>query len=500
MKKDGSPAKKKVVIAGGGTSGWLAAAALGKLLGQNLDIKLIESEEIGRIGVGEATIPPLKTFHILLGIDERELMSSIQATFKLGIEFINWAKKGDNYFHSFGIAGKDCWACDFQHFWLSGLKKGINEPYPKYSPETVAARSEKMFMGAEGGLNYAYHLDAGLYAEFLKKHSIKHGVQHIEGMIKKVNIRQDNGYIESLTLMDGSVIEGDLFLDCTGFKALLMEGALNTSYEPYGHYLPCDSAVALQTELVRSPRPYTQAIAHDWGWQWRIPLQHRVGNGMVYCSRYVSDDEALATLLGNLEGKPITEPRAFKYKTGRRSKGWNKNCVAIGLASGFLEPVESTSIHLAMSAILRLLKLFPLDEIQKSNVDEYNKQFREEMDRVRNFVILHYHATQRDDTAFWRYCRDMEIPPELAHRVKLFRETGAVPLQEKELFAVDSWVQVMMGQRILPEKYHPIVDLMDKDELGRFLGSLRMGVEKRVAMMPTHQQFIDGYCKSKMMK
>lgn len=499
MKENHTAANKKVVIAGGGTSGWLAAAALGKLLGQNLDITLIESEEIGRIGVGEATIPPLKTFHILLGIDERELMSSIQASFKLGIEFINWAKKGDNYFHSFGIAGKDCWACDFQHFWLAGLKNGINEAYTQYSPETVAARNEKMFMGAEGGLNYAYHLDAGLYAEFLKKHAIKHGVKHVEGFIKEVNIREDNGYIESLTLMDSRVIEGDLFLDCTGFKAMLMEGALNTSYEPYGHFLPCDSAVALQTDLVRTPRPYTQSIAHDWGWQWRIPLQHRVGNGMVYCSRYVSDDEALGTLLKNLEGKPITEPRAFKYKTGRRSKGWNKNCIAIGLASGFLEPVESTSIHLAMSAILRLLKLFPLDEIKESTVAEYNKQFRDEMDRVRNFVILHYHATQRDDTAFWRYCKDMEIPPELVHRIKLFRETGAVPLLEKELFAVDSWVQVMMGQRIIPEKYHPIADLMNKDELSHFLGGLRMSVEKRAQMMPTHQQFIDSYCKSKNM-
>lgn len=500
MREEVAPVKKKLVIAGGGTSGWLAAAAFGKLLGQNLDIKLIESEEIGRIGVGEATIPPLKTFHILLGIDERELMSSINATFKLGIEFMNWANKGDNYFHSFGIAGKDCWACDFQHFWLSGLKKGINEPYTKYSPETVAARNGKMFTGGEGALNYAYHFDAGLYADFLMKHSIKHGVEHVEGKIQKVNLRADNGYIESLTLTDGRIVEGDIFIDCTGFKGLLIEGALNTSYEQYGHFLPCDSAVAFQTDLARPPRPYTQAIAHDWGWQWRIPLQHRVGNGLVYCSRFVSDDEAIATLMNNLEGKPITEPRAFKYKTGRRIKAWNKNCIAVGLASGFLEPVESTSIHLAMSAILRLLKLFPLDEIKQSNVDEYNKQFRDEMDRVRNFVILHYHATHRDDTPFWRYCKTMEVPPELAHRIKLFRETGAVPLLEKELFAVDSWVQVMMGQGIIPEKYHPIVDLMDRDELSRFLESLRTNVEKKVAMMPTHQQFIDTYCKKKNAK
>ena len=488
--------RKKVVIAGGGTSGWLAAAALGKLLGKNLDISLIESEEIGRIGVGEATIPPLRTFHKLLGIDERELMSEIQGTFKLGIEFINWGRLGDNYIHSFGVTGKDCWACDFQHFWLSAQKKGIGESFGEYCLELMAARQGKMLGSDESGVNYAYHLDAGLYAGFLKKHSLKHGVKWIEGKITNVNIEPSNGFIQSLLLEDGRTVEGDLFIDCTGFSARLIEGALNTSYEPYGHYLPCDSAVAIQTELAGPPRPYTQAIAHDFGWQWRIPLQHRVGNGMVYSSRHVSDDEALSTLMSNLESPPITEPRAFKYRTGRRSKAWNKNCVAVGLASGFLEPVESTSIHLAMSAILRLLKLFPLDEIRQSTVDEYNRQSREEMDRVRNFIILHYHATERTDTAFWRYCKTMEIPEALAHRIQLFKDTGAVPLLEKELFLVDSWTQVMFGQHIMPERYHPIVDLMEERELDRFLKGLKAMVDKKLAQMPTHQAFIDSYCKA----
>ncbi len=491
--------KTKVVIAGGGTSGWLAAAALGKLLGKNLDICLIESDEIGRIGVGEATIPPLRNFHKLLGIDEQELMSSVQATFKLGIEFCNWGMKGDNYFHSFGVTGKDCWACDFQHFWLSGRKKDLAGEFGAYCPELMAAKECRILGSDQSGVNYAYHLDAGLYAGFLKQHSLKFGVKHIEGMIKNVLINSNNGYIESLELKDGQVIGGDLFLDCTGFSALLIEGALNIIHEPYGNFLPCDSAVAIQTELVGEPRPYTQAIAHDFGWQWRIPLQHRAGNGLVYCSRYVSDDEALSTLMKNLEGKPITKPRMFKYKTGRRVKTWSKNCVAIGLAAGFLEPVESTSIHLAMSAILRLLKLFPKNEICQIQVDEFNKQSKEEMERVRDFVILHYHATERTDAPFWRYCKNMEVPEQLAHRVKLFKDTGAVPLMLKELFLVDSWTQVMLGQRIMPDSYHPIVDMMDTEELGRFLDDLKKSVDKKVAQMPSHQQFIDHYCKAKPM-
>lgn len=491
------PNKKKVVIAGGGTSGWLAAAALGKLLGKSLDISVIESEEIGRIGVGEATIPPLRTFHKLLGINERELMSAIQGTFKLGIEFSNWGQKGDKYFHSFGVTGKDCWACDFQHFWLAGRKKGIADEFGSYCLELLAARQGKMLGSDESGVNYAYHFDAGLYADYLKNHSFRHGVKRVEGKIKTVNLEPTTGYIHTLTLEDGRQIEGDLFLDCTGFSAVLIEGALNTGFESYAKYLPCDSAVAIQTELAGPPPPYTQAIAHDFGWQWRIPLQHRAGNGLVYGRNYVSDDEALSTLMRNLNAPAITEPRSFKYKTGRRLKAWNKNCVAIGLTAGFLEPVESTSIHLAMSAILRLLKLFPQDEIRQVNVDEYNRQTREEMDRVRNFVILHYHATAREDTPFWRYCKEMEIPEALAHRIQLFRETGAIPLMEKELFLTDSWSQVMFGQGIMPQKYHPIVDQMSDRELERFLQGLKINVDKKLAQMPMHQEFIDSYCKAK---
>jgi tryptophan 7-halogenase len=486
---------RKVVIAGGGTSGWLAAAAISKLIGKHLDITLIESPEIGRIGVGEATIPTLRTFHRLLGINEREFMAHVQGTFKLGIEFSNWGNKGDRYFHSFGLTGKDCWACQFQHFWMAGKKYGIEVPFGDYCPESKAARLEKCG-SADEGVNYAYHLDATLYADFLKQLSIKHGVKHLEGFIKRVVISPENGYIKSLELKDGQEIEGDLFLDCTGFRAMLIGEALNTPYIPYGHYLPCDSAIALQTELVRAPRPYTQSIAHDFGWQWRIPLQHRAGNGLVYSSRHVSDDEALNTLMKNLEGRPVTEPRVIKYNTGRRMKAWNKNCIAIGLTAGFIEPLESTSIHLAMAAIYRLMRYFPQNEILMSNVEEFNKQSQEEMDRARNFVILHYHATQRDDSAFWRYCKNMEIPEALARRVQLFKDTGTLALEEKELFLNDSWVQVMMGQGIVPTSYHPIADMMDEAELTGFLGYLRGTVDEKVAAMPSHQELINQYCKA----
>ncbi len=486
---------RKIVIAGGGTSGWLAAAAISKVLGKNLDITLIESPEIGRIGVGEATIPTLRVFHKLLGINERELMAHVQGTFKLGIEFSNWANKGDKYFHSFGLTGKDCWACQFQHFWLAGKKYGIDVPFGDYCPESKAARLEKC-SGENDGINYAYHFDANLYADYLKAFSIKLGVKHVEGFIDKVIISPENGFIKSLLLKDGQNIEGDLFLDCTGFKAMLIEGALNTPWLPYGHYLPCDSAIAMQTELVRAPRPYTQAIAHDFGWQWRIPLQHRAGNGLVYSSRHVSDDEAINTLLKNLDGPAVTEPRVIKYRTGRRMKAWNKNCIAVGLTASFIEPLESTSIHLAMSAIYRLMRYFPQNEIVMSNVDEFNKQSSEEMDRARNFVILHYHATQRNDTDFWRYCKNMEIPEALAHRVQLFKDTAAIALEEKELFLNDSWVQVMMGQGIMPTAYHPIADVMGEMELKSFLRSLSGNVGEQVAAMPTHQQFINQYCKA----
>jgi len=488
--------KQKVIIVGGGSAGWMTGAALSKLLGKTLDVSLIESEEIGRIGVGEATIPPLRVFNQLLGINEQDFMRECQATFKLGIQFLNWGERGDDYIHSFGATGKVCWAGEFQHFWLGGLQQGIENEFGDYCLELKAARAGKFGFNKDVQLNYAYHLDAGMYAGYLKKFAIKNGLKWIEGKITDVFQNSETGFIESVQLTDGRKIEGDFFIDCSGFSAKLIEETLETGYENYQEYLPCDSAIPIQTEKAGEPRPYTQAIAHDFGWQWRIPLQHRVGNGLVYCSRFVSDDKAQQTLMTHLESELITEPKVLKYQTGRRAKVWNKNCVAIGLSSGFLEPVESTAIHLIMSAVLRLMRLFPHHQISQANVDEYNRQSKDEMEWIRDFIILHYKATEREDSPFWQYCKHMTVPETLAHRIRLFKETGRVCIADTELFKIDSWTQVMIGQRIQPENYHQIVDMMPQDELTRFLMILRNQVDSQLAQMPSHQQFIDHYCKA----
>ncbi len=487
---------KKLVIAGGGTAGWMAAAALSKLLGKTVNVTLIESQEIGRIGVGEATIPQLRVFHKLLGIDEQDFMRKTQSTFKLGIEFKNWKQANHSYFHSFGATGKECWACDFHHFWVKGQQHNIAAPFGKYCLEHEAALQGRMLGSDNAGVNYAYHLDAGLYAQFLKALAEKNNTQHIEGKIHHVNLHPTTRFIESLTLENGQTIEGDYFIDCTGFAARLIEQALHTGFESYQHVLPCDSAVAVQTESTDNMRPYTQAIAHPFGWQWRIPLQHRVGNGLVYCSRYTSDEQALDALLSNLESKPITEPRAFKYETGRRLKSWNKNCIAIGLASGFMEPVESTSIHLIMSQLLRFIRLFPCKEHSDALVDEFNQQTKIDMERIRDFLVLHYHVNQRHSDPFWAHCQTMDIPQTLQHKLNLFSETGNLMLNDTELFKIDSWTQVAIGQGLVPKQYHQIVDAMSRDELARFLTSIDTHVKQNVAKIPSHKDFIAHYCKA----
>ena len=485
----------KIVIAGGGTAGWMSAASLSKLLGKSFDITLVESDEIATVGVGEAAIPTLTAFHRLLGINEQAFMKATHATFKLGINFENWKKGDDEYMHGFGRVGKECWAGEFQHFWLHGKRNNIEFAFDHYSPEIQAAKAEK-FALTKGGLNYSYHLDATLYAKFLRTFAEAHGVKRIEGKI--IDVAKDNktGEIKSLQLANGNVIEGQLFIDCTGFVGLLIEKALHTGYEDWSHWLPCDSAVAVQTKSVSAPLPYTRSIARDSGWQWRIPLQHRVGNGLVFCSKYLADDDAKTLLMDNIEGEAINQPRVIKFKTGRRRKGWNKNCVALGLSSGFLEPLESTSIHLIMSGVLRLIRLFPFEGISPSAVNEYNHQLTTELEHIRDFIILHYHATQRADTPFWQYCKGMEIPESLKKRLDLFKETGRIFTSEGELFRVDSWAQVMLGQGVYPEQYHQIAAIMKPHELERFLSDIRQTIDKAVADLPSHQSFLDQYCRS----
>jgi tryptophan halogenase len=487
---------RKVVIAGGGTAGWVAAAALSQQLGDLLEITLVESEEIGTVGVGESTVPPMRVFNKLLRIDEQEFMRATAATFKLGILFENWGKIGDRYIHPFGRHGQSTWLGEFHHFWLRSREKGSTAQLGEYCVEWVAAKAGKFATSRDSDINYAYHIDAALYAKFLRKLAESRGVRRVEGKIKSVQQNAASGFIESLTLHSGETLPGDLFIDCTGFRGLLIEQTLHTGFEDWSHWLPCDSAVAVQTETVVPAMPYTSAIAHECGWRWNIPLQHRVGNGLVYCSRYLSDEDAKKKLLEAVDGKPIRQPWNIKIRTGRRRKAWNKNCVSLGLASGFVEPLESTSIHMIQMGVTRLMQLFPFNGITQSFVDQFNDESRVEIERIRDFIVLHYHTTERDDTPFWRYCRNMEIPASLARRIDLFRDGGHAMQIEGELFRVDSWTEVMLGQGIMPRHYHPVAAATPDADLTRLLDALRASISQKVAKLPSQQEFISQYCKA----
>lgn len=489
---------KRVVVTGGGTAGWVAAAALSQQLGEWLDIVLVESSDIGTVGVGEAAIPPMRTFHKLLRIDEQEFMKATSATFKLGISFENWGSVGNRYFHSFGKTGKETWLADFHHFWLSAREKGFAGSFGDYGIEHVAARYNKFATWPDSNVSYSYHLEAGRYASFLRRMCEERGLVRIEGKIAQVKQNPDTGFIEGLLLESGQLVEGDLFIDCTGFRGLLIEQALHTGYEDWTHWLPCDTAIAVQTESVRPAVPYTRSIAHQAGWQWQIPLQHRVGNGHVYCSRYISEEDAKNTLLQNISGELITEPRVIKFRTGRRRKIWNKNCVALGLASGFIEPLESTSIHLVMMGVARLLQMFPYAGINEVVVNEYNNLATEELEKIRDFIILHYKVTSRDDTPFWRYCRDMEVPESLRQRLDLFIAEAQAYQAGGELFRVDSWVQVMMGQGLIPKSYHPFARSMPEADLRTFLTQLKNKINQTVEKLPEHEAFVHSYCAATM--
>ncbi|MBZ6381282.1 tryptophan halogenase family protein [Sphingomonas sanguinis] len=487
-------APRRIVIAGGGTAGWMAAAALARTLGRAVSVTLVESDAIGTIGVGESTIPPIITFNRLLGINEAEFMAATQATFKLGIQFDGWKGPDDRYFHSFGLTGKDHWAAGFQHFWLDGVRRGHDEPYDEYCLELVAAREGKFAHLPDERMNYAYQLDSTLYGRFLRRMAEGDGATRIEGRIAEVDLNPDTGDIAALVLDDGRRVEGDLFLDCTGFRALLIERALHVGFDDWSHYLPCDAAVAVQTESVRPPVPYTRAIAHEAGWQWRIPLQHRPGNGIVYCSRYMDHDAARTKLLDTVEGKVLTEPNMLRFQTGARRKQWHRNCIAVGLSGGFLEPLESTSIHLIQRAILRLIRLLPGGPISAHDVAEFNDQQMTDMLQIRDFLILHYKVHERRDSAFWRQCADMDVPDSLAHKIALFRETGRVFRRNDELFAENSWVQVMMGQGITPESHHPITARLSDEELERLLSTLRQNVATTVRSLPPHADYVAHHC------
>jgi tryptophan halogenase len=487
-------AVRKVVIAGGGTAGWMAAITLSTQFSKLLDITLVESEEIGTVGVGESTVPPIVAFHKLLGIDERNFMTECAATFKVGIWFENWARIGDQYIHPFGRYGESTWMAEFHNFWLHSRAKGSQVPLGDYCYEWLAAMKGRFALRENPKINYAYHFDAALYARYLRKLSEPKGVKRIEGKIKDVRLK-NSGDVESLELADGRLIEGDLFIDCTGFRGLLIEGALKTGFEDWNHWLPCDSACAFQTIVDRPAEPYTACYAHEAGWRWNIPVQHRVGNGVVFCSRYMSDEEARAKLIADSGGRPVKDPWLIRIKAGRRLKAWNRNVVALGLASGFVEPLESTSIHMIMTAAVRLAHHFPFSGVTPSIVDRYNELSRYEIERIRDFVCMHYHFNERDDSQFWKDCRKIEIPDSLRQRVDLFKQAGYIYKVDGELFTVDSWISVMLGQRIQPGAYHHFAKVNDR-ELKEYMAKHRAQVAQVVNALPLHADFVKQYCNA----
>jgi tryptophan 7-halogenase len=489
----------KIVIVGGGTAGWMAAAALSELLKKkNCAITLVESEQIGTVGVGEATLPHLRFFNQRLGIAEPEFMQATNATYKLGIEFINWGQRGDAYVHPFGEFGRSINGVPFHHYWLKSHQQGNAHPIGDYSLPVVVAKQNRFAYPAadlnslSSTYSYAYHIDASLYARYLRQYSEQRGVVRSEGKVASVVQHPESGFIEAVIMESGESIEGDLFIDCSGFRGLLIEQTLQSGYEHWNQWLPCDRAVAIPCASVEAPIPYTRATADSAGWRWRIPLQHRVGNGHVYSSSFTTDEEALRALQGGLEGEAHAEPNFLRFNTGRRKAMWDKNCVAIGLSGGFLEPLESTGIHLIQLAIMKLIEFFPNKAMEPAYRDEFNRVMRMEIERIKDFLILHYRATQRDDTEFWKYCRNMTLPEELQRKIDLFLDTGYVVRYEEGLFLEPSWVAVYFGQRMLPRKYDSRVDLPAAEALDGELEKFREAIRRHAEAMPLHSEALAG--------
>jgi tryptophan halogenase len=492
---------RSVVIVGGGSSGWMAAASLSNALSKNCTITLIESDEIGIVGVGEATIPPIKTLNRVMGIDEAEFMRRTQATFKLGIQFVDWAKVGHSYFHQFGPHGVQFDYSPLHQYWLQQSQLRAMPSIDEYSMAWAAASRGKFDKPLDDPrsvmsmFDYAYHFDATLYSKYLREVSEKRGVIRAEGKIVDVALRVTDGFVEKVRMEDGREIEADLFIDCSGFRGLLIEGALKTGYEDWSHWLPCDRAMAVPCESAGDPLPYTRATAREAGWQWRIPLQHRIGNGYVFCSQFLSEDEAASLLLQRLDGKALATPRPLRFTTGRRKKFWNKNVVSLGLSSGFMEPLESTSLHLVQSGISRLLALFPDRDFDPIVSEEYNRIGNNEFERIRDFLVLHYKLTTRDDAPLWRYCANMSIPDSLAYKIKHFKRYGRLVTDGYDLFGTASWLAVHIGQLNMPERHDPLLHHRNTDG-NATLKQLRNAMISAGEAMPTHMDYIREFCKS----
>jgi tryptophan 7-halogenase len=493
---------RSILIVGGGTAGWMAAAALSKALeATDVRIELVESPDIGTIGVGEATIPPIIQMNQMLGLDEDEFVRETRATFKLGIAFENWGAIGERYMHPFGRYGGDIGTLDFHHYWrrLKTIDPEAAGEIGDYSLPIVAARNNRFQRpdpnprNVLSNLAYAFHFDAGLYAGYLRRQAEARGVRRHARLIDTVRLR-DDGHVAGVLLDGGDRLEADFFIDCSGFRGLLIEGALETGYEDWSEWLPCDRAVAVPSESVGSPSPYTRSTARAAGWQWRIPLQHRTGNGYVYNSDCISDDEAAGTLLANLDGAPLGDPKPLRFTTGMRRKFWNRNVLALGLSAGFMEPLESTSIHLVQAGLSKLFNLFPDRGFAQVDTDLYNRSFREDWQRIRDFLILHYHATRRDDSRLWNHVRTMSIPETLQEKIALFSSRGRIFRYSDELFAESSWLAVFEGQGIRADRYDPLADAMPEDVLRSKLRRLRDVIARGADAMALHSRFIGDHC------
>ncbi len=491
----------RITIVGGGTAGWMAAALLSRLFTRGYEISLIESDEIGTIGVGEATIPAIRTYAQLAGIDEVEMIRATQATFKLGLEFVNWREPGHSYIHGFGKIGQDLLWLHTHQFWLKLHARGQARHFDHYALNTLAARKNRFAqpdLSTPGSpmadIDYAYHFDASLFAAYLRRQSEARGVRRIEGRVVEVRQRAADGFVDHVVLADGRQVGGDLFIDCSGMRGLLIGQTLGVGYEDWSRWLLCDRALAVPCESVAPLTPYTRSTAHGAGWQWRIPLQHRIGNGHVYASRHIGDDEAVAILMGNLDGRPLADPRPVRFQPGKRTRAWEKNVVALGLAGGFLEPLESTSIHLIQTGLLRLIALFPGQAFNPADVAEYNRQTDFEYNDIRDFIIAHYKVTDREDTPFWAYLKHMDVPDSLAERLELFRASARFFIHGKaELFREESWVQVLIGQG-LPMRYDPMVDLIPDAEAIGYLRDIEEVIEEVANALPSHADYIARHC------
>ena len=490
---------RNIVIVGGGSAGWMAAAALSRAVTHGCTITLIESDEIGTVGVGEATIPPIQTFNQMLGLDEAQFLKRTQGTFKLGIEFVNWAQQGHRYFHPFGPHGHQFDLSPQHQHWLRSRQRPGAAGLDEHSLAWAAASRGRFDKPSsdprtvQSTFDYAYHFDAGLYARYLREVSEARGVQRLEGKILHAELRAGDGFISSVRLADGRNVTGDLFIDCSGFRGLLIEEALHTGYDDWTHWLPCDRAMAVPCASTGPLTPYTRSTAQEAGWQWRIPLQHRLGNGYVYCSQFMGDDEAATKLLERLDGPALAVPRPLRFVTGRRKLFWNKNVVALGLASGFMEPLESTSLHLVQSGISRLLALFPDRDFDPLVTQEFNRIAINECERIRDFIILHYKLTTRDDSPLWRYCAAMTIPDTLGYKIEHFKRYGRLVTEGHDLFGPASWLAVHIGQHNWPQRHDPIIDLRDVDG-DAILARMRAAMVQAAQAMPTHEAFIQQYC------